>query len=211
MRVVGRRISLKRVRRLMRIVELKAVSPAPKTTESTATHYINLLKEKSIIRSNQVWFADITYVRVKGGFGYSVAFMDAYSRKVISMRISNTLCTDFCVEAAREAICKHGSPEVIHTDKGKQFVGSEFLKLLKDFGIKLIVSEEGFKGNILIERFWRIYKYECLYLWDKMDLKEIKEKTREWVRYYNEERYHQALGYRTPYEMYYGQRQAFVA
>ena len=162
----------------MRIVELKAVSPAPKTTESTATHYINLLKEKSIIRPNQVWFADITYVRVKEGFEYCVVFMDAYSRKAMSMRISNTLCTEFCIEAAREAIYKHGSPEVIHTDKGKQFVGNEFTRLLKDFRIKLSISEEGFKGNILIEKFWRTYKYECLHLWDKMDLKKVKEKTK---------------------------------
>ncbi len=176
--VLGKRISLKRERRLMRKMGLKAVYPAPKTTESTATHYINLLKEKSITRPNQVWFADITYVRVKGGFGYCVAFIDAYSRKVMSMRVSNTLSADFCVEAAREAICKYGTPEVIHTDKGKQFVGNEFTNLLKDFGIRLSVSEEGFKGNMLIERFWRTYKYECLYLWEKMDLKSVREENK---------------------------------
>ncbi len=200
--VLDKRISLKRVRKLMRKMGLKAVYPAPKSTESTATHYINLLKEKSITKPNQVWFADITYVRVKGGFGYCVAFIDAYSRKVMSMRISNSLGADFCVDAAREAICKYGTPEVIHTDKGKQFVGSDFTGLLKDFGIKLSVSEGGFRGNILIERFWRTYKYECLYLWEKMDFREVEEKTREWVRYYKEKRHHQALGYKTPDEVY---------
>ena len=205
------RISLKRVRRLMRKMGLKAVYPTPKTTVSTATHYINLLKEKSITRPNQVWFADITYVRVKGGFRYCVAFIDAYSRKVMSMKVSNTLSADFCVEAAREAICKYGTPEIIHTDKGKQFVGGEFTKLLKDLGIKLSVSEGGFRGNILIERFWRTYKYECLYLWEKMNLKSVREKTKEWVRYYNGERHHQALGYRTPDEAYYGQIKCAVA
>ena len=205
---IGKKISLKRVRRLMRKMELKAIYPTPKTT---ATHYINLLKEKNITKPNQVWLSDITYVKVKGGFAYCVAFIDAYSRKIMSMRISNSLSADFCIEAARKAICKHGAPEVIHTDKGKQFVGNEFTSLLKDFGIKLSVSEEGFRGNILIERFWRTYKYECLYLWDKMDLKEVREKTKEWVRYYNKKRHHQALGYRTPDEVYYGQRQAFVA
>ncbi len=138
--VTGSKISLKRVRRLMREIGLKAVYPVPKTTESTATHYANLLKEKSIIRPNQVWFADITYVRVKGGFGYCVAFIDAYLRKVMSMRIFNTLCADFCVEAAREAVERYGAPKVIHTDRGKQFVGSEFTEFLKDFGIKLSVS-----------------------------------------------------------------------
>ena len=106
---------------------MKAVYPASN---------IDLLKEKSITKPNQVWFADITCVRVEGGFGYCVAFIDAYSRKVMFMRVSNTLSADFCIEAA------------IHTDKGKRFVGGEFTNLLKDFGIKPSVSEESFRGNI---------------------------------------------------------------
>ena len=210
-RVTGERISLKRVRRLMRKMGLRAVYPDPKTTESTTTHYVNLLREKRITRPNQVWFADITYVRAKGGYGYCVAFMDGYSRKVMSMRISNSLCADFCIEAAKEAISKYGAPEVIHTDRGKQFVGREFASLLESLGIKLSVSDKGFRGNILIEMFWRTYKYEFLYLWDKMELKEVRERSRDWVRYYNSKRYHQALGYKTPDEVFYGQGAKAVA
>ena len=106
---------------------------------------------------------------------------------------------------------RHGIPEIVHTDRGKQFVGKEFTDLLKNMKIKLSVSERGFKGNRLIERFWRTYKYEFVYLWDRMKLKDIKEKTKEWMEYYNSKRHHQALGYRTPDEVYYEQRRSAAA
>ncbi len=210
-RVMGKKISIKRVRRLMRKMGFKALYPVSRITESINTSYVNLLKEKRIIRSNQVWFADITYVRVKGGYGYCMALIDGYSRKVMAMKISNTLDAGFCLEAAKEAVRRYGAPDLVHTDKGKQFVGKEFSGFFEELGAKLSVSESGFKGNIVIERFWRTYKYECVYLWDKMDLRELKEKTKEWVRYYNSERLHQALEYKTPDEVFYGQKGIVLA
>ena len=99
----------------------------------------------------------------------------------------------------------------IYTDKGKQFVGKEFSYFFEDLGAKLSVSESGFRGNIVIERFWRTYKYECVYLWEKIDLKELKEKTKEWIRYYNSKRLYQALRYKTPDEIFYGHKECIVA
>ena len=124
---------------------------------------------------------NIRNVKVKGGYSYCVAFIDGYSRKVMGMGISNTPRSEFCVEALREAVQKHRIPEVVHTDKGKQFVGKEFAELLKDMRIKLSVSERGFKESLLIERFWRTYKYEFVYLWDRMELKEVRKKTKDWI------------------------------
>jgi len=202
-RITKKRISIKRVRRLMRKMGLKAVYSRPKTTQRADTSYTNLLNGKKINRPNQVWFSDITYVKVKGGFAYCVAFLDGYSRKIMSMKLSNSLSEEFCIEAAKEAVTKYGAPEIVHTDKGKQFVGKEFTEFFKHSGTKLSVSEEGFRGNILIERFWRTYKYECVYLWEDMDMKEVKKITSWFKDYYNRERLHQALDYRTPNEVYY--------
>ena len=130
-KVTGKRISLKRVGRLMRKMNLKAVYPKPRATQSVNAHYTNLLRKKEITRPNQVWFADITYIKVKGGYGYCVAFIDGCSRKVMGIEISNTLSSEFCVEALREAVKEYGAPEVVHTDRGKQFVGKEFSELLR--------------------------------------------------------------------------------
>ena len=200
-RLTEKRISIKRTRRLMRKMGLQAVYSKPKTSQRAATRCRNLLNGVKISKPNQVWFADITYVRVKGGFGYCVAFVDGFSRKIMAMKLSNSLTADFCVEAAREAVEKYGSPEIVHTDKGKQFVGKEFTEFFRSLGTKLSVSEEGFKGNI---RLIRTYKHECLYLWEELSLKEAKEVTGQFKDYYNRERPHQALGYKTPDEVYYG-------
>ena len=109
-----------------------------------------------------------------------------------------------CLEAAREALKRYGAPKVIHTDRGKQFMGKRFRKLFVEAGSRVSVGERGFRDNIVIERFWRSYKWECVYLRDKMGIKELKDVTKEWVKHYNSERPHQALGYKTPDEVYYG-------
>jgi len=117
----------------------------------------------------------------------------------------------FCIEAAREALKRYGKPEVIHTDHGRQFMGRRFTRLFEEAGTKISVGERGFKDNIIMERLWRSYKWECVYLRERMGLKELKEVTREWVDYYNKVRPHQALGYRVPDEVYHGKLPKEVA
>jgi len=147
---------------------------------------------------------------VPGGFCYTVSIMDAYSKKILSMNHSNTLDRRFCVEAAEEAVRKYGYPEIIHADKGRQFLSKDFLRVFRDSNGKEIskssFGKKGFRDNIYVERFWRTYKYECLYLREINSPKDVKEVSREWIEYYNRERLHQALGYRTPDEVYFGKR-----
>jgi len=206
----GYRVNRKRVRRLMRKMGIKAIYREPKTSvppkEIPSTE--NLIEKLKIKRPNQVWYTDITYVKVPGGFCYTVAIMDAYSKKVLSMKHSNTLDRRFCVEAAEEAVRKYGYPKIIHADKGRQFLSRDFLRIFRDDNGKEIskpsFGKKGFRDNIYVERFWRTYKYECLYLQEISSPKEVKEVSREWIEYYNRERLHQALDYRTPDEVYYG-------
>ena len=133
-----------------------------------------------------------------------VTIMDLFSRKVFSIKISNSLDMSFCIEAAYEAIRKYGFPCIIHTDRGKQFMSNEFIKLFEENGVKISVGDRGFKDNIVIERFWRTYKWEFAYLRDRFDtLGDLKEATKSWISYYNKRRHHQSLDYRTPDEVYY--------
>lgn len=152
------KVNLKRVRRLMRKMCIQEIHPAPKKTISQDTEYNNLLRTLSVSRPNQVWCSDITYIRVKNGFGYAVAIMDLFSRKVLSLKILNTVDNNFCLEAASETIRRYDSPVIIHTDRGKQFMGDDFTSVFKENGTKISVGERGFKDNIVLERFWRTYK-----------------------------------------------------
>ena len=207
----GIKVNHKRVRRLMRLMGLVGISPTPKTTKTAVTDYKNLLKHLNVTKPNQVWCADITYVKVKGGYAYGVSIMDLYSRKVLAFEISNTMDEWMCIEAARKAMMKCGAPEIIHTDRGRQFVGRRFRRIFEEAGAKVSVGERGFKDNIVMERLWRSYKWECVYLRERMGLKKLKEVTREWVDYYNKVRPHQALGYRVPDEVYHGKLPKEVA
>jgi len=200
----GYKVNLKRIRRLMKKMGLRGISPPKKTTISMEKGYTNLIKNLFVNRPNRVWCADITYVKVLGGFGYGVAIIDLYSRKVLSMEVSNSMGKEMCLEAAKEAIKRYGVPEIIHTDKGRQFMSDEFIRLFKEQGVKISVGDMGFRDNIYIERFWRTYKYECIYLREINTLKDLREITKEWVSYYNSDRLHQSLEYRTPNEVYYG-------
>ena len=116
-----------------------------------------------------------------------------------------------CVEAARKALFGYGAPSVIHTDRGKQFAGRRFTTLFEEAGARVSAGEKGFGDNIVMERFWRSYKWECVYLRDRLGLRELKEVTGEWVDYHNRERPHQSPGYRTPDEVYYGESYKGVA
>ena len=201
----GYEVNRKRVQRLMRLMALVAVYQRPNTSRPAVAHktYPYLLGGLSIERVNQVWCSDITYIPMPKGFLYLVAIMDWYSRAVLAWRLSNTLGADFCVEALEEALARYGKPEIFNTDQGCQFTGAEFTGVLKHCGITISMDGKGrCMDNIFIERLWRSLKYEEVYLHAYAGVSEAKAGIGTWLRFYNEERQHQSLGYRTPRQIY---------
>ena len=198
------RVNRKRIRRLMRIMGLKAIYRRPRTSKPASGHkiYPYLLSGMKITRPNQVWAADITYIPMARGFLYLVAIIDWYSRYVLSWKLSNTLDADFCVEALEEALEK-GKPEIFNTDQGSQFTGEAFTGLLKQHGIRISMDGKGsYNDNLFIERLWRSVKYEEVYLKAYQDGREARTGLGNYFRFYNIERPHQTHGYRTPAEVY---------
>jgi putative transposase len=201
----GYRISRKRVRRLMRLMGLEAIYQAPRTSLPHPDHkvYPYLLKELNVNRPNQVWCSDITYIPIKRGFLYLVAIMDWCSRKVLSWRISNTLDTEFCVQALKEAIFLYGIPEIFNTDQGSQFTSFQFTNILKDHGIKISMDGKGrWMDNVFIERLWRSLKYECVYLNNFENGRQAKVLIGNWMIHYNRERPHSSFDGQTLHEVY---------
>ncbi len=200
----GIRITRKRVRRLMKELCLYAIYPGPNLSKRNKEHeiYPYLLKNIEIIRPSQVWETDITYIPFEFGKLYLVAIIDVYSRKILSWNISNIMDVDFCTEALFEAIVKYGYPEIFNSDQGSQFTSSKFLEHLK--GITRI-SMDG-KGrtldNIYIERFWRNIKYEDVYLKSYRTIQELRKGINNYIKFYNEKRFHQSLNYKRPKEVY---------
>ena len=200
----GYAISRKRVQRLMRVMGLKAIYQRPRTSKPAPGHkiYPYLLSEIKVTRPNQVWAADITYIPMAHGFMYLVVIMDWYSRYVLSWRLSNTLDTSFCVDALDEALRK-GKPEIFNTDQGAQFTSEAFTGLLEKHGIRISMDGKGrYTDNLFIERLWRTVKYEEVYLKAYQDGRDARINLGNYFRFYNAERPHQALGYRTPAEVY---------
>jgi len=197
-------VNRKRVRRLMRIMGLKAIYRRPRTSKPASGHkiYPYLLGGMKITRPNQVWAADITYIPMARGFLYLVAIIDWYSRYVLSWRLSNTLDAGFCVEALDEAL-KKVKPDIFNTDQGAQFTSEEFTGLLEQHGVKVSMDGKGsYNDNLFIERLWRSVKYEEVYLKAYQDGREAKIGLGNYFRFYNTERPHQTHGYRTPAEVY---------
>jgi putative transposase len=193
-------INRKRVRRLMRIMGLKAIYRRPRTSKPTPGHkiYPYLLGGVKITRPNQVWAADITYIPMSRGFLYLVTIIDWYSRYVLSWRLSNTLDASFCVEALEEALMK-GRPDIFNTDQGSQFTSEAFIRLLERYGVRISMDGRGsYNDNLFIERLWRTVKYEEVYLKAYQDGRDARTSLGKYFRFYNTERPHQALGYRTP-------------
>jgi putative transposase len=199
----GHLVNRKRVRRLMRLMGLKAIYRRPRTSKPAPGHkiYPYLLSGLKVTRPNQVWAADITYIPMTRGFLYLVAIIDWYSRYVLSWRLSNTLDTGFCVEALEEALRK-GKPEIFNTDQGAQFTSEAFTGLLEQHGIKISMDGKGsYNDNLFIERLWRSVKYEEVYLRAYQDARDARTSLGNYFRFYNSQRPHQALGYRTPAEI----------
>jgi len=200
----GHQVNRKRVRRLMRVMGLKAIYRRPRTSKPAAGHkiYPYLLSGLKITRPNQVWAADITYIPMARGFLYLVAIIDWYSRYVLSWRLSNTLDASFCVKALEEALRK-GKPEIFNTDQGAQFTSEVFIGLLEQHGVKVSMDGKGsYNDNLFIERLWRTVKYEEVYLKAYQDGTEAKIGLGNYFRFYNTERPHQTHSYRTPAEVY---------
>jgi putative transposase len=201
-------VNRKRVRRLMRVMGLEAIYQKPNTSKGHPDHkvYPYLLRGLAIDRPNQVWCADITYIPMAKGFVYLVAVMDWYSRRVLAWRMSITMEADFCVEALQEAIARHGQPEIFNTDQGVQFTRAGFLDELESRGIRVSMDGKGrFLDNIFIERLWRSLKYEDVFIKAYGSVAEARQGIGGWLSFYNEERLHQALGYRTPCAVFDGE------
>ena len=198
-------VNRKRIRRLMQLMGLQAIYRRPRTSHPGKGNkvYPYLLKGLKIDRPNQVWTADITYIPMQKGFLYLVVIMDWYSRYVLSWRLSNTLESDFCVEALKDAL-KKSRPEIFNTDQGSQFTSKEFVTLLESQGIKVSMDGSGrYADNLFIERLWRTIKYEEIYLKAYRDTSEARAELSKYKAFYNAKRPHQALGYKTPAEEYY--------
>jgi putative transposase len=197
-------LNRKRVQRLMRIMGLEAVYPKKRTSNPGAGHriYPYLLRDLKVSRANQVWCADITYVPLRQGFMYLVAVMDWYSRYVLSWRLSNSLDTSFCLEAL-EAATQLGLPEIFNSDQGAQFTSQVFTGRLLDLGVAISMDGRGRAlDNVFVERLWRSVKYEDIYLKDYERVDDLYDGLERYFQFYDHERRHQALDYRTPYEVY---------
>jgi len=200
----GAAVNHKRVGRLLRLMGLEALYPKPRLSlaGAGAKRYPYLLRGQTITRVNQVWSTDITYVRMRHGFVYLVAVLDWYSRYVLAWEVSNTLDTGFCL-AALEAALAHGQPEIFNTDQGSQFTSQSYTSRLEQAGIQISWDGRGRAlDNVFVERLWRSVKWEEVYLHDYQAVADADRGLDRYFRFYNQERPHQALGYRTPAQVY---------
>ncbi len=202
---VGYQVNRKRIQRLMRQMGLQGMTPGPNTSRSSPQRmvYPYLLRGVAITRPNQVWSTDITYIRMDKGFVYLVAVMDWYSRKVLSWRISNSMDVCFCVDCLEEALRNHGKPEIFNSDQGAQFTSEIYTDVLTREGITISMDGRGrVFDNIFVERLWRNVKYEEVYLKDYVTVGELTAGLGEYFLFYNGERPHQSLQYKTPDAVY---------
>ena len=199
---VGRR----HVTTLMRQMGIQALYQQPRTSARHPRNkiYPYLLRALMIDRPNQVWATDITYLPMAKGFVYLCAVMDWHTRRVLAWRVSNTLTTDFCIEAVQEAIERYGPPEIFNTDQGCQFTSKDFIDLLQHHGIQISMDGKGcWRDNVFVERLWRSVKYEEVYLHAYASVAEAKQGLARYFQFYNEKRPHTALDGRTPDAAYF--------
>lgn len=191
----------KLIQRLMRLMGIVAIYPRKRTSQPGKGHkiYPYLLRGLVIDRPSQVYATDVTYIPMSRGFLYLVAVIDWYSRRVLSWRLSNTLESDFCVEALEEAIALNGAPEIFNTDQGAQFTSSAFTEVLERNGVKISMDGKGrWLDNVFIERLWRSLKYEEVYLKAYENPEQARREIGIYFEYFNTRRRHQSLGRRTP-------------
>jgi putative transposase len=201
----GYKVNRKRVQRLMRLMGIAAIYRKPRLSQRDDEHevYPYLLRDVAIVRPDQVWSTDITYIPMARGFLYLVAIIDWFSRYVLAWQLSNTLETEFCIDALEDALSGSRRPEVFNSDQGSQFTSKAFTGRLKAHNIAISMDGRGrFLDNIFVERLWRSVKYEEVYLHAYETGKEAHNRLGWYFPFYNIERPHQALNYRTPGEVY---------
>jgi putative transposase len=204
-RRAGKHYNHKRISRLMSLMEIQALRPRKKLSIRNRDHivYPYLLRGVSITENNQVWSSDITYLPLYQGFAYLVAVIDWYSRYILSWEISNSLDAYFCLEALGKSL-KGGKPKIFNTDQGSQFTSNAFTNMIIGNDIKMSMDGRGRAlDNIFIERFWRSLKYEDVYLKDYQSIADLRSGLTEYFYFYNNERFHQSLNYKTPAEVYF--------
>ena len=205
LKMEGSSVNRKRIQRLMKEAGIQAIYPKPKTSKKDQEHnrYPYLLKELDVIRPDQVWATDITYIKLPSGYIYLIAIMDIYSRYIISWRLSNSLSLPFCLEALEEALTLTNIPEIFNTDQGSQFTSDEWLYTLKNWGIQPSMTGVGrCLDNVYSERFWRTLKYEEVYLYGYSSISEARQRIGKFIEFYNHRRPHQSLGYKVPADLY---------
>ena len=201
----GHNVNRKRVQRLMKLMGIQAIYQKPNTSKKHQDHtiYPYLLRNLTIDKVNQVWCTDITYVPLSKGFVYLVAIMDWFSRRVLSWRVSITMEADFCVEALKEALDRYGPPEIFNSDQGAQFTSGAFTDVLKAHQVKISMDGKGrYLDNIFIERLWRSLKYEDVYTRAYTSVADARMRIGMWLAFYNDQRKHQALDYKTPRQIF---------
>lgn len=202
----GYSCSVKEVRNIRLELGLKTLIPEKQPNYKRNNHnkYPYLLKHLIAKYSNHVWVSDITYIKLRQGMLYKVAIMDIFSRKILGYKISNSLNKAFCVDLLNETIDKYGIPLIFNTDQGSQFTSDEFIKVLKSNGIKVSMDGVGRAlDNIYIERYWKSFKYESVYLHNYFNVFDAKLKTSQYITFYNSRRFHSSLDYKTPDQIYF--------
>jgi len=205
LRHLGHKINRKRTQNLYRLMGLEANYPKPNLSKKHPEHkiYPYLLEDMKIDRVNQVWSTDITYIRLREGFVYLMAIIDWHSRYVLDWQLSTTLEADFCIEALARTLEK-GRCEIFNTDQGSQFTAVAFVNLLLNNGIQVSMDGKGRAlDNVFVERLWRSLKYELIYQMEFKSVREAKKSICEYFVFYNNERFHQSLNYKTPRQVYF--------
>jgi len=206
-------VNHKRIARLYKLMDLRAIGPNPNTSKAdkTAYKYPYLLRNFKLLYPNQVWVADITFIPLKRGFMYLFAIMDLFSRYIIAWDISNSMTAKWCKYVIRQALNYYPTPEIFNTDQGTQFTSDLWTSYLKYNGIQISMDGKGRAiDNIFIERFWRTYKYEYLYINPPNGGKELYDETEIYMNYYNFERQHSSINKLTPAEMYFQKKTYFT-
>ena len=206
MRERGFFVGQKRVKSAMQMMGLEAIYPRSNLSKPNREHkkFPYLMRGLTVDRANQAWAGDITYIPFVGGFGYLFAIIDWFSRYVIEWELSNLLDADFCMEALERGLMKR-KPEIFNTDQGVQFTSSQFVGRLEKDGVQISMDGKGRAlDNVFVERLWRSVKYEEIYPHGYSNLREVKKGLKRYFEFYNEERPHQGLEYRTPAEVYHG-------
>jgi putative transposase len=207
LRGLGFPVGMDHTRTLLRKMGLQAIFPKPNLSKPYPENriYPYLLRDLDVVRPNQVWCADITYIRLSWGFAYLVAVIDWYSRFALAWKLSNTLEANFCVEALQEAVAKYGVPDILNTDQGTQFTSQEFIGAVTSHGISVSMDGRGrCLDNIFVERLWRTVKYENVYLKGYQTIPEARAGLGDYFEFYNKKRYHQSLDNKTPWQVYSG-------